>query len=166
MNVPLFVCLAVIIQSSLCIENMVGRCIVYGCSNTVQDRTISLHYWPKDAKSSRLWRLFIMHKRAKWSGPTENSQVCSAHFTPDQFTNYKKFRMGFVKKLTLKDKAIPTIQAGTCQIRTRDIPVSARTAPPSRTAYQKINKADEVIILQLLTLNDERSSKHLIHPCN
>ena len=122
---------------------MGGRCIVAGCSNVARDRVICLHNWPKDKKNSRLWKRFITLRRAKWSGPTGRSVVCSAHFTPDQFTNYSKFRMGFVKKLSLKEDAIPTIYSAV-NVGTDQDYVSARTAPPIRTAFPKLDHAKEV----------------------
>ena len=132
---------------------MVGRCIVAGCSNTAQDRVTSLHNWPKEPRQSRLWKEFVSRRRAKWLGPTKRSVVCSAHFTPDQFSNYKKFRMGYVKHLALKDYAIPTIQppaqnAGTTKSHVQ----SARTAPPTRTAFPKETVKEVRLIVHIKTL--------------
>ena len=58
---------------------MPSRCVAAGCSNTTKDG-VSLHRFPSDPKYRRIWTTKVKLTRAKWSGPTEHSFLCSAHF--------------------------------------------------------------------------------------
>ena len=87
---------------------MPSRCIVAGCSNTTKDG-VSLHRFLSDPKYRRIWTAAVKHTRAKWSGPTEHSMVCSAHFEPTYCDRglYHQFDLT-IKQMLLPD-AVPTI---------------------------------------------------------
>ncbi|PIK37131.1 hypothetical protein BSL78_26037 [Apostichopus japonicus] len=56
------------------------RCVVEGCSNVIT-KAISLHRWPKNDKTRRLWTKFVQNTRFDFTGPSQYSSVCSEHFT-------------------------------------------------------------------------------------
>lgn len=88
-----------------------GRyCIVGGCSNTSKSG-VSLFKFPKDAQLRSIWINKIVKTRAKWRGPTENSAVCSDHFTADCFasTSVTSLKLGLKMKQMLQAGAVPTI---------------------------------------------------------
>ena len=88
---------------------MPQRCIVAGCSNTTKDG-YSLHCFPRDPKVRKIWTQKVKTTRAKWSGPTESSVVCSAHFRPEDYQDpglYADFNISHKKRL--KVDAVPTI---------------------------------------------------------
>ena len=90
---------------------MPARCVVAGCSNTTKDG-VSLHLFPKDENTRRLWKTKVKLTRANWSGPSESSVICSAHFRDDDFVESLHSQFGIQKKRLLKIGAVPTIQLG------------------------------------------------------
>ena len=75
-------------------------------------------YWGNDSAIAinrrKKWIAFVQRKRDHWK-PTENSCICSKHFTPDCF-HYGSDTVGRYKSLRLKSDeigitAIPTIQS-------------------------------------------------------
>ncbi|XP_022101299.1 THAP domain-containing protein 10-like [Acanthaster planci] len=90
---------------------MPPTCIVAGCSNTTKDG-FSLHRFPSDPKFRRIWTAKVKLTRAKWSGPTEHSVICSAHFEPscfDRNPNDQQHQFGIKFKAMLRPDAVPTI---------------------------------------------------------
>ena len=84
---------------------MPGRCVVGGCSAfpDVQNGLI-LHAipflndeLPEARKRRKKWIDFVKQKRAKWE-PTQNSSVCSRHFTENDYV----CRFSFVDEVTKK----------------------------------------------------------------
>ena len=63
---------------------MPTRCVAAGCGNTSKDGT-SMHNFPKDEKYRKIWTTKVKLTRAKWSGPTPSSKLCSDHFKPECF---------------------------------------------------------------------------------
>jgi hypothetical protein len=71
---------------------MPERCVVYGCSNTVDTKNgiflYQIPFWNDNstvaAKRKKIWVNFIRRRRDKWM-PTRSSAVCSKHFTEDCF---------------------------------------------------------------------------------
>ena len=55
-----------------------------------------------------IWMTKVKLNRAKWSGPTEHSFVCSAHFKQTYFERGLRSQFGINKAMLLPD-AIPTI---------------------------------------------------------
>ena len=51
----------------------------------------------------------VKHTRAKWSGPTEHSMVCSAHFEPTYFDRGLYHQFDLTIKQMLVPDAVPTI---------------------------------------------------------
>ena len=91
---------------------MVNRCVAGGCSNTCKDN-VSLYHFPKDLARRRLWTRQVKITRDKWTGPTEHSTLCSAHFSDECFekqpTLMKEFGLKQRQKYVLKESAIPTL---------------------------------------------------------
>lgn len=119
------------------------RCAVRGCSNTSDaSKNIALHKIPFEAdqrpeakKRRRQWIRFVSTKRARWT-PTTYSRVCSAHFTPEDFT--RRFNLtsislsgetvSFLPRLVSDEVGIlpiPTIHSQECSNDER--PLSRRT---------------------------------------
>ena len=86
------------------------RCVVAGCSNTTKEG-VSLHRFPPDPKYRRIWTASVKLTRAKWSGPTEHSMICSAHFEPTYmyFDRGLQSQFGMRFKAKLRPDAVPTI---------------------------------------------------------
>ena len=87
---------------------MPSRCVAAGCSNTTKDG-VSLHRFPSDPKYRRIWMTKVKLTRAKWSGPTEHSFLCSAHFEQTCFERGLHSQFGMAYKAMLLPDAIPMI---------------------------------------------------------
>ncbi|XP_055997875.1 THAP domain-containing protein 10-like [Ostrea edulis] len=62
-----------------------GRmCVVAGCNNRPSD-TVSVHVFPKDERQRAAWTRFVRLTRADWTGSSQYTVVCSAHFTDGCF---------------------------------------------------------------------------------
>ena len=86
---------------------MPSRCIVAACSKSTKDG-VSLHSH-KIQNTDEFGTAAVKHTSAKWSGPTEHSTVCSAHFEPTCFDrgHYHQFDLT-IKQMLLPD-AVPII---------------------------------------------------------
>ena len=104
---------------------MVNRCVVFGCSNTPNER-VSLHKFPSDKHHRQIWARFVRRTRARWN--LEESVICSKHFCDDDFVNKLKFDMGYAKALVLNETAIPTIYPTV----TTDASSGKKTATPDQ----------------------------------
>ena len=91
------------------VSKMVNRCVAGGCSNTPSPG-ISLYKFPKDPTLRRQWEKQVQRTRAKWKA-TENSFLCSEHFTEDCFevTATLASQFGISRKRRLVPAAVPTI---------------------------------------------------------
>ena len=87
---------------------MPTRCIAAGCSKTTKDG-VSLHLFPADPKYRRLWAAKVRLTRAKWSGPTSFSALCSEHFEPSCFESGIHHSFDMTRRAILKHDAVPTI---------------------------------------------------------
>ena len=89
---------------------MVKRCVAAGCSNTYSDN-VSLFKFPKDQILRQQWVKQVQRTRAKWSGPSEHSVLCSEHFTDSCFQPDSTIAatLGLQKRRMLKPDAIPTL---------------------------------------------------------
>ena len=87
---------------------MPSRCVAAGCSNTTKDGVI-LHRFPSDPKYRHIWTTKVKLTRAKWSGPTEHSFLCSAHFEQTCFERSLHSQFGMAYKAMLLPDAIPMI---------------------------------------------------------
>ena len=76
---------------------MPTRCIVGGCSNTSKDG-VSLHRFPKDAALRKVWTAKVKLTRAMWTGPSDSSVICSAHFPEDAYEESMHLRFELKKK--------------------------------------------------------------------
>ena len=92
---------------------MPSRCVAAGCSNTTKDG-VSLHWFPSDPKYRHIWTTKVKLTRAKWSGPTEHSFLCIAHFEQTCFERGLHSQFGMAYKDMLLPDAIPTIFLLTC----------------------------------------------------
>ena len=115
---------------------MPARCIVAGCSNTSKDN-VSVHFFPRDEKMRKLWTARVRLTRANWSGPTDSSVVCSAHFSEEDFEDlglYAQFNIK--KKRRLKATAVPLIKSST-STSSASTAGKKRTGVPVRSAAEK-----------------------------
>ena len=97
-----------------------GRCVVYGCSNSAQTN-ISVHKLPPTTdKRRRQWIHFVKTTRKEWV-PGKYSHICSAHFKDCDFINKYQYEMKQCTRLLLNDEAVPTI-------------FPTKTAPANRAA--------------------------------
>ena len=90
---------------------MPRRCIVAGCGNTTKNG-VSLHIFPKQEKTRKLWIRNIKMNRKNWHGPSESSLVCGAHFTADMFRRRPgivTLEDGSEMRRDLHPEAVPTI---------------------------------------------------------
>ena len=89
---------------------MVKRCVAAACSKTYADN-VSLFKFPRDHVLKWQWRKQVQRTRAKWSGPSEHSVLCSDHFTPECFEidSLLAPSMGLDKRRKLKPDAVPSI---------------------------------------------------------
>ena len=85
---------------------MPTRCIAAGCSKTTKDG-VSLHLFPADPKYRRLWAAKVRLTRAKWSGPTSFSALCSEHFEPSCFESGIHHSFDMTRRAILKHDAVP-----------------------------------------------------------
>lgn len=87
---------------------MPGRCVVGGCSSVPDVKNgIVLHAIPflgderaEARKRRKKWVDFVKQKRAKWE-PTQNSSICSKHFTEDDYMRRFTFADSFTNKLIM-----------------------------------------------------------------
>lgn len=88
---------------------MVNRCVAAGCSNTPSDR-VSLFKFPKERALRAQWEKQVQRTRAQWKA-TENSFLCSEHFTEDSFEvdSALASTFGMKKRRRLKPGAVPSI---------------------------------------------------------
>ena len=89
---------------------MVKRCVAAGCSNTYSDG-VSLFQFPRDPVLRQQWSQQVRRTRARWSGPSEHSVLCSKHFTESCFepSSALASKVGLEKRKRLKADAVPTI---------------------------------------------------------
>jgi len=74
-------------------ENMVEKCVVYGCSNSNnKQKGISMHKIPSDSdpraevrRRRQRWIKFVNQTRKHWT-PGKTSSICSMHFKHEDFT--------------------------------------------------------------------------------
>ena len=107
---------------------MVKRCVATGYSNTYKDG-ISLLQFPRDPALRKQWTKEVQRTCANWQGPSDNSVLCSKHFTNDCFEEDTAIaaRFGIKKRRRLKSNAVPTVFRGICHI-----------TPPKQKSLQKI----------------------------
>ena len=138
---------------------MVKSCVAANCSNTYGHGT-SLFKFPKDPELRQKWIKNVQRTRAKWSGPSEHSVLCSQHFDSSCFEVDSELaaEMGIQKRRRLKPDAVPSLfdrpgiqlpsastqsEAGPSRSSRKRASVSssslADTTPSkkSRTAYEK-----------------------------
>ena len=128
---------------------MPTRCIVAGCSNTSKDG-VSLHFFPRDEKIRKLWTARVKLSRADWSGPTDSSAVCSAHFSAEDFEDPGLYAQFNLKKPArrLKETAVPTIRSH------EERSTSKRAGVPIRSAAEKRRKKRVSASVSLAQFND------------
>lgn len=100
-------------------KSMVNSCVAAGCTNKHKDG-VSLFKFPKDPVLRKQWTDRVKRTRGSWSGPTEHSVLCSAHFTEDCIERPRE-KYGISQRPTLKKDAVPTIFK-----RPRALPCSSR----------------------------------------
>ena len=89
---------------------MVKRCMAAGCSNTYSDN-VSLFTFPRDPALRQQWIKQVPRTRAKWSGPSEHSVLCSEHFDDECFEPDIQLasKFGLEKCKRVKGDAVSTI---------------------------------------------------------
>ena len=85
-------------------------CIAFGCHNSHQ-KGFTLFKFSVDEKLRKAWTLQVQRTRDKWHGPTQNSAVCSEHFTEECFEpiSVASKKIGMKIKQMLKPGVIPTV---------------------------------------------------------
>jgi hypothetical protein len=124
---------------------MVRTCVAFGCSKTKQKDGVTLFKFPKDAELRKKWTDQVRRTRLNWS-PTDSSELCMDHFTPDCFEP-STLQYGIEKKLRLNPGAIPTIFK-------RPQPSECAGSPPvkkRRYATEKLSQS-RVTIFSVLQL--------------
>ena len=86
---------------------MVNYCVAFGCKNTCKDN-VSVFRFPTNQDLRVKWIQQVRRTKDGWSGPTENSVICSCHFSEDSFEP-SPLKFGIKKRVALKKEAIPTI---------------------------------------------------------
>lgn len=113
------------------VTSMGKRCVVAGCSNSHKDG-VSLFKFPTNKSLRRLWIRQVQRTRAQWSGPSEYSCVCRAHFTDDCLEDIScvSKKIGMRMKQMLRPNAVPTIFP-------KALPDGSPPAKRRSTAYEK-----------------------------
>ncbi|XP_052077309.1 uncharacterized protein LOC127715311 isoform X2 [Mytilus californianus] len=86
-------------------------CAVAGCSNSIKTGH-SVHLFPKDEQQRVLWIRFVKLTRVDFSEPTQNSAICSAHFSDDCYeVDRIKFKelFGMSTNKRLLPNSVPSI---------------------------------------------------------
>ncbi|CAC5426154.1 SMARCA5 [Mytilus coruscus] len=87
------------------------RCAVAGCSNSFKTGH-SVHLFPKLEQQRVLWIRFVKLTRIDFSEPTQNSAICSAHFSDDCYeVDRIKFKelFGMSTNKRLLPNSVPSI---------------------------------------------------------
>jgi len=103
---------------------MPGRCVVVLPSQMCTEKGLILHATPflndecPESRKRRKWVDFVKQKRSKWE-PTQNSPICSRHFTQDDYI--RRFSLidevtnkPFMPRLTrdeIEITAVPSVHA-------------------------------------------------------
>ena len=88
---------------------MVKHCVATGCSNK---DGVSLYTFPRDPPLRKQWtKGGVQRTRANWQGPSNNSVLCSEHFTSDCFEVDTAIAasFGIEKRRRLKPNAVLTV---------------------------------------------------------
>ena len=117
---------------------MTKRCLIYGCSNTVDKKNgifiSEIPFWgsntPVPAKRRKKWENFVRRKRAKWT-PTQHSVVCSKHFTKGCF------EYGSVAVEKCKTPRLKKDSYGVCVFPTLDTNDTSASVETERTKRVK-----------------------------
>lgn len=90
---------------------MPNRCVVGRCSNTPKDG-FTLHTFPKDEKTRRMWTRFVQNTRADFKAPSATSVICSGHFTPDCYdpSVELKRKLGISCRVEVLPGKVPTLK--------------------------------------------------------
>ncbi|KAJ8276843.1 hypothetical protein GJAV_G00068530 [Gymnothorax javanicus] len=81
-------------------------CAVPGCRSSDKLKTVSFFHIP--VKEMERWTAFLLS--LGHSGVISDATlVCSVHFTPEQFKNFRQKSLGFAKRLVLVDGAVPSL---------------------------------------------------------
>ena len=138
---------------------MTRRCVVAGCSSTSAD-DVSLHLFPKDPKTRKMWTKKIRDNRVNWTGPSEHSYVCSKHFTDEMFRYHPKLMASWGKRIRndLVLGATPTIfpkpstpnpSRGQGSAVSASTPSSAAATPTDSTARHASSRYKRQLIRQV-----------------
>ncbi|XP_048749152.2 uncharacterized protein LOC125662142 isoform X2 [Ostrea edulis] len=135
-----------------------GRmCVVAGCNNRPSD-TVSVHVFPKDKRQRAAWTRFVRLTRADWTGPSQYTVVCSAHFTDGcfeaQFSLMREF--GIPAKKRLCRGAIPSLYP---KWKVSDPNLAFLSSPKPKPKRQAAAKLEKNRILSELIPGYESTSK-------
>ncbi|XP_049573527.1 zinc finger MYM-type protein 1 isoform X1 [Syngnathus scovelli] len=113
------------------------RCIAMGCSNT-NEAGVSLFLFPKDEGLRKQWTEQVQTTRKDWSGPTDYSVLCSAHFQETCFEPgpLMRIKLGISTrcKLVLKKDSVPTIFSRPTTVTSPIHVDNASAGSPSQTS--------------------------------
>ena len=87
------------------------RCVVAGCGNSSKTGH-SVHVFPQDDRTRQLWTRFVKLTRVDFISPTQNSAICSDHFTDDCYEVDRlklKEMFGMSSRKRLLPSSVPSI---------------------------------------------------------
>ncbi|XP_078695648.1 uncharacterized protein LOC144924408 isoform X1 [Branchiostoma floridae x Branchiostoma belcheri] len=133
---------------------MVRRCVAYGCSGTTK-LGLSLHSFPSSRRRRRLWTQYVQRRRNNWTGGAK-AELCSRHFSSDQFVGGLEREFGIRKRVQLKPTAVPDVHA----FDERPAESGASSAVSgSRTAFEKRRRQQIIADLLEQSVQDQNLSE-------
>ncbi|KAF7211961.1 transcript variant X1 [Nothobranchius furzeri] len=88
-----------------------SSCIVHGCGKKSEPYVRTLHQFPEDLETVKVWKEFVQKTTTEWDGQVSPwKKICSEHFEPSCYANHTAWLMRSVQKLELRDEfQVPTI---------------------------------------------------------
>uniref|UniRef100_A0A3Q3F9T4 THAP domain-containing protein 1 n=1 Tax=Labrus bergylta TaxID=56723 RepID=A0A3Q3F9T4_9LABR len=85
------------------------KCIFPGCQN-VKNSSVCLFNFPKDDEMKNRWIHFVKRYHDGELVVSNNTRLCSAHFSPESFSNFHQRQIGFsYNRLWLVSGAEPSV---------------------------------------------------------
>ena len=95
-------------------------CIFPGCHSVQSNNTVSLFKFTKDDNVRKWWINFVKRSYCGAFKITTNTCLCTAHLTPDSYSDCHRVKSGFLKSLlTLVSGAKPTLSVLACILPSR-----------------------------------------------
>uniref|UniRef100_A0A1A8L6W2 Zinc finger protein 280D n=2 Tax=Nothobranchius pienaari TaxID=704102 RepID=A0A1A8L6W2_9TELE len=93
------------------LDSQPSSCIVHGCGKKSEAYVRTLHQFPEDLETVKVWKEFVQKTTTEWDGQVSPwKKICSEHFEPSCYANHTAWLMRSVQKLELRDEfQVPTI---------------------------------------------------------